>query len=124
MTTLPSLLTRYFTRELEQNPGKTVFDLFSWDRSDVLIKDHKNGRILTDMKDLEFPVHYSQNARDIIASKYFRKAGVKDSPSGGETSMRQVSHRMVNFWVSALREEGILTTDEQAKIVYDELVYA
>ena len=124
MTTLPSLLTRYFTRELEQNPGKTVFDLFTWDRSDVLIKDHKNGRILTDMKDLEFPVHYSQNARDIIASKYFRKAGVKDSPSGGETSMRQVSHRMVNFWVSALREEGILTTDEQAKIVYDELVYA
>jgi ribonucleoside-diphosphate reductase alpha chain len=124
MTTLPSLLTRYFTRELEQNPGKTVFDLFAWDRSDVLIKDHKNGRILTDMKDLEFPVHYSQNARDIIASKYFRKAGVKDSASDGETSMRQVSHRMVSFWVSALREEGILTTDEQAKIVYDELVYA
>ncbi len=124
MTTLPSLLTRYFTRELEQNTEKTVFDLFAWDRSDVLIKDHKSGRILTDMKDLEFPVLYSQNACDIIASKYFRKAGVKDSATGGETSMRQVAHRMVNFWVSALREEGILTTDDQVKIVYDELVYA
>jgi ribonucleoside-diphosphate reductase alpha chain len=124
MTTLPNLLTRYFTRELAQQPGKTVYDLFDWDRSDVLIKDHKSGRILTDMKDLEFPVHYSQNSRDIIASKYFRKAGLKDSPTGAENSMRQVAHRLVYFWVSSLREEGILTTDEQAGIVYDELVFA
>jgi len=121
--TLPSLLVRYFTKELEQNPEKTVYDLFDWDSSDVLIKDHKSGRILTDMKNLEFPVHYSQNSRDIIASKYFRKAGVQDSPTGGETSMRQVAHRLVHFWVSSLQDEGILTSEEQAKIVYDELVY-
>jgi len=42
--TLPSLLVRYFTKELEQNPEKTVYDLFDWDSSDVLIKDHKSGR--------------------------------------------------------------------------------
>ena len=124
MPTLPSLLVRHFTKELEQNPEKTVYDLFDWDYSDVLIKDHKSGRILTDMKNLEFPVHYSQNSRDIIASKYFRKAGVQDSPTGGETSMRQVAHRLVHFWVSSLQDEGILTSKEQATIVYDELVYA
>ncbi len=122
MATLQSLIRRYFTSELSDHPEKTVYDLFSWDRCDVLIKDHKTGRILTDMKNLEFPVHYSQNARDIIASKYFRKAGV-GSPDGRETSMRQVAHRMVNFWVEALKEEGLLGTAEEAAIVYDELVY-
>lgn len=124
MATLPSLLTRYFTQELAQQPDKTVYDLFSWDKSDVLIKDHKSGRVLTDMKDLEFPVHYSQNARDIIASKYFRKAGVAESATGSETSMRQVAHRLVNFWVSSLKDEGIIKTDAEATILYDELVYA
>lgn len=122
MTTLHSLLNRYYTQVLVEHPDRTVFDLFDWDRSDVLIRDHKSGRILTDMKDLEFPTHYTQNSRDIIASKYFRKAGV-GSPAGGETSMRQVAHRMVNFWVQALSDERILQTPEEAAVVYDELVY-
>lgn len=122
MAQLHSLLTRYYTRELEGQPDRTVYDLFQWDRRDVLIKDHKSGRILTDMKDLEFPTDYSQNACDIIASKYFRKAGV-GSPEGSETSMRQVAHRMVNYWVSALVDEGIVSAGTQASIVYDELVY-
>ncbi|MDD2534579.1 MAG: vitamin B12-dependent ribonucleotide reductase [Eubacteriales bacterium] len=124
MATLPTLMTRYFTKSLEQHPEKTVYDLFDWDFSDVMIKDHKSGRILTDMKNLEFPIQYSQNSRDIIASKYFRKAGVKDSVSDGETSMRQVAHRLVNFWIASLRDEKIIKTDSEAKIIYDELVFA
>ena len=122
MAQLHSFLTRYYTCELENQSDKTVYDLFQWERREVLIKDHKTGRILTDMKDLEFPACYSQNACDIIASKYFRKAGV-DSPSGGETSMRQVAHRMIHYWVSALVDEGILTNRDQSDLVYDELVY-
>lgn len=122
MAQLHNLLTRYYTRELEGQSGKTVYDLFTWDQRDVLIKDHKSGRILTDMQGLEFPTDYSQNACDIIASKYFRKAGV-NTTNGSENSMRQVAHRMVNFWVSSLVEEGILTTSEQAAIAYDELIY-
>ena len=73
--------------------------------------DHKSGRVLTDMKDLEFPSHYSQTACDIIASKYFRKAGVPGEP-GYETSMRQVSDRMVSFWVKALLDEGMIDEEE------------
>ena len=122
MATLHTLMSRYYTKELVDHPEMTVFDLFEWDTSDILIKDHKSGKILTDMKDLEFPVHYSQNARDIIASKYFRKAGV-GSAVGSENSMRQVAHRMVNFWVEALREESIIKDEAQASIIYDELVF-
>ena len=122
MAELHRLLTRYYTRSLTEHPDQTVYDLFQWEKRDVLLKDHKTGRILTDMKDLEFPVQYSQNACDIIAAKYFRKAGVP-TPTGAETSMRQVAHRMVSFWTDALAEEGLLQNDSQRQILYDELVY-
>jgi ribonucleoside-diphosphate reductase alpha chain len=122
MAKMTDLIIRIFTRELETAPGRTVYDLFRWDKRDVTIVDHKTGRLLTDMKELEFPAHYSQNACDIIASKYFRKAGVP-TPTGAENSMRQVAHRMVHFWVSALVDEG-LVDEAQRQILYDELVFA
>ena len=105
MCKLDQLISRYYTKELEKAPGKTVYDLFTWERRDVLLKDHKTGRVLTDMSNLEFPDHYSQQACDIIASKYFRKAGLP-TPEGHETSMRQVAHRMIDFWVKALVDEA------------------
>ncbi|NLN46620.1 MAG: vitamin B12-dependent ribonucleotide reductase [Clostridiaceae bacterium] len=122
MAQLRDLMVRYYTKELEETPDRTVFDLFEWVSRDVLIVDHKSGRTLTDMKGLEFPAHYSQNACDIIASKYFRKAGV-GSPEGSESSMRQVADRMVGFWVDALQDEGLVETKEEAAVLYDELVY-
>ncbi|MGI6076630.1 MAG: vitamin B12-dependent ribonucleotide reductase [Fastidiosipilaceae bacterium] len=116
------LIKRYYTTRLDKEPELSVFDLFEWKRVDVHMEDYKTGRVLVDMKDLEFPVAYSQNACDIIASKYFRKAGV-----GGERdyehSMRQVAHRMVDFWVAALIDEGIVDEGEKSQILYDELVY-
>jgi len=115
------MVKRYYTAALEGVSDKTVYDLFEWSRRDVLLKDHKSGAVLTDMRGLLFPVHYSQNAVDIIASKYFRKAGVGEG-GGHETSLRQVVHRMVAFWAAALIEEGILAADEQ-EIFYDEVVY-
>ena len=123
MKSIKDVFKRYYTKELENNKKKTVYDLFKWKKIDVLIKDHKSGKVLTDMKDLEFPVHYSQNACDIIASKYFRKAGVPHS-NGYETSMKQVAHRMVNFWREALVEEKLIKTEEEGNIFYDELVFA
>ncbi len=123
MAGLHNLITRRFTLELIDQPDKTVYDLFEWETRDVLLKDWKSGRVLTDMKNLEFPAHYSQTACDIIASKYFRKAGLP-TKAGHETSMRQVAHRLVDFWVSALADEGLIADDDQRQILYDELVFA
>lgn len=121
--TIRDRITRRFTAALDdpQNAGKTVYDLFSWTRRDVHLTDYKTGRVLCDMHDLEFPEQYSQNAVDIIASKYFRRAGVPGE--GHETSMRQVAHRMVDFWVAALVDEGLVEEGEQAQVLYDELVF-
>lgn len=122
MSKLKQLFKRYYTKELDNNKEKTVYDLFDWEKRDVLLKDYKSGRILTEMKDLEFPTFYSQNAVDIIASKYFRKAGVPGE-LGYENSMKQVAHRMVSFWADALIDDGLIDTDEERSIFYDEMVY-
>jgi ribonucleoside-diphosphate reductase alpha chain len=52
------------------------------------------------MKNVEVPAQWSQIATDIIAQKYFRKAGVPqpDGSLGRETSAKQVAHRMANCW--------------------------
>lgn len=117
------LFVRRFTKELKEHPEKTVYDLFEWKTVDVFMKNYKTGKVILDMQDLEFPVHYSQNACNIIASKYFRKAGVPNKV-GHERSMKEVADRMVGFWADALREEGLIETQEQWKIFYDELTYA
>ncbi|KYH35606.1 vitamin B12-dependent ribonucleotide reductase [Clostridium tepidiprofundi DSM 19306] len=123
MNNLNDLFKRIFTKELEINKSITVYDLFKWKKVDVLLKDHKTQKTLVDMKNLEFPEHYSQNACDIIASKYFRKTGVNNE-YGYENSMKMVAHRIINFWTEALINEGIIETEEQKNIFYDEMVYA
>lgn len=122
INSLKHIVKRYYTKALESSENLTVYDLFNWKKVDVFLKDHKTSKVLVDMKDLEFPEHYSQNACDIIASKYFRKAGVPNE-CGYENSMKMVAHRMVNFWTGALINEGLLKTEEEKSIFYDEMVY-
>ncbi|MBU3206164.1 vitamin B12-dependent ribonucleotide reductase [Clostridium algidicarnis] len=122
MESIKDVFKRYYTKSLEKDSTKTVYDLFQWKKVNVLLKDHKSGKVLTDMKDLEFPISYSQSACDIIASKYFRKAGVPNE-LGVETSMKMVAHRMVSFWVESLKEENLIKTKEESEIFYDEMVY-
>ncbi len=117
---LDAKLVRFFTKELDRQK-KSVYDLFKWKKVDVKLKNYATDEVITDMRELEFPEHYSQSACDIIASKYFRKKGVPGE-RGAEYSMRQLVHRMVSFWVEALCDEGLITK-EQKEIVYDELAF-
>lgn len=121
MKHLSQLFERVFTPSLEHT-DKTVYDLFDWQTVDVSLTDYRTGKVSFEMKGLEFPASYSQNACNIIASKYFRKEGVPGE--GHETSMRQVADRLVGFWADALQAEGLIADDDQWQIVYDELVFA
>ena len=118
--TLDKKIQRLYTKALADSE-QSVYDLFQWKRVNVKLSNHSTGEVLTDMTDLEFPAGYSQNACDIIASKFFRKKGVPNE-RGCEYSLRQLVHRMVSFWVDALYDEAILL-EEQKQIVYDELAY-
>ncbi|NTW72023.1 MAG: vitamin B12-dependent ribonucleotide reductase [Eubacteriaceae bacterium] len=123
MSHLQNVIKRVFTTELEKNKALSVYDLFQWKTVDVFMKNWKTGKVILDMSELEFPEGYSQNACNIIASKYFRKAGVNNE-FGYERSMRDVADRLVKFWADALKDEGIVKTKEDYRIVYDELVYS
>jgi len=118
---LEDLIRRRFTKALEGRHDLTVYDLFEYKTVDVILKDWQSGKVICDMRGLEFPVSYSQNACDIIASKYFRKAGVPNG-YGYERSMKEVVHRMVGFWTAAALDEGLITK-ENMDIFYDELAY-
>ncbi len=121
MSGLENIIKRRFTKELETS-NKSVYDLFEYKLVDVYMKNWKTGQTILDMKGLEFPVDYTQNACNIIASKYLRKAGLNDK-FGYEHSIKQLADRMVGFWTDALVDEGLIDDGEQKQILYDELVY-
>ncbi|WP_431199550.1 hypothetical protein ACQ86K_00615 [Mucilaginibacter sp. P19] len=85
---------RYFTKE-----GTSVYDLFKYEKRSSVIRN-PSGDAVFEMNDVEVPAGWSQVATDILAQKYFRKAGVPqpDGSTGSEKSIKQVAHRMANCW--------------------------
>ncbi len=77
--------------------------------------------------DVTVPNQWSQVATDILAQKYFRKAGVPlESPkgkqtTGGETDARQVFHRLAACWTSWGEKFGYFDSKDDAEAFYDEL---
>lgn len=69
------------------------------------------GKIFS-MNEAEFPVNMSQNARNIAAGLYFRKAGVPGT--GGETSFRQTVERLGMHFRKFGEEHGYFRNKEEA----------
>ncbi len=111
---------RRFTKE-----GLSPFDLFEFDYRTSVIKN-PNGEIVFEMNNVEVPKQWSQIATDILAQKYFRKAGVPqaDGSLGRETSVKQVAHRMANCWRVWGERYNYFSSAKDAEIFYDELVYS
>jgi len=110
---------RYFSKE-----GVNVFDLFKFESRSSVIRN-PSGDAVFEMNDVEVPVTWSQVATDILAQKYFRKAGVPlaDGSTGSEKSIKQVAHRMANCWKEWGVRYGYFASQQDAGIFYDELVY-
>lgn len=102
--------------------NQDVEKLFEWKKFDCVIQNSKGDAVFT-MKNVEAPAHWSQLAVEIAASKYFRKAGVKNSSSGGETSVRQLVRRVVKAIVQSGRAQKYFSTAKEAKIFENELTY-
>ncbi|MGZ5246933.1 MAG: vitamin B12-dependent ribonucleotide reductase, partial [Flavitalea sp.] len=101
-----------------------VFDQFNYDYRTSVIRN-PSGEVVFEMTNVEVPKGWSQIATDILAQKYFRKAGVPqpDGSTGRETSAKQVAHRMANCWKVWGVRYGYFTTEADANIFYEELVY-
>ncbi|MCA0944392.1 vitamin B12-dependent ribonucleotide reductase [Salipiger pacificus] len=103
-----------------------------------------DGSSVFKLDNMEVPAGWSQVASDVIAQKYFRKAGVPsalktvkeagvpeflwrsvpaeaDTPRGGETSAKQVFDRLAGAWTYWGWKGGYFTTEADAKTYYDEM---
>ncbi|NBR33880.1 MAG: vitamin B12-dependent ribonucleotide reductase [Rhodobacteraceae bacterium] len=105
-----------------------------------------NGTIVFRLDNVEVPKAWSQVAADVIAQKYFRKAGVPselkrvkekgvpeflwrsvpandDTPMGGEISAKQVFDRLAGAWTYWGWKGGYFTTESDARAYFDEMRY-
>lgn len=124
-------ISRRFT-----SPGQSAYDCFEYTKRSSVLRN-PDGSIVFELHDIEVPAHWSQMATDILAQKYFRKAGIPlsnedGSPKvdergepvlGGENSIRQVVHRMVGCWRDWGERYGYFDSAEDAQNYYDETAY-
>ncbi len=105
-----------------------------------------DGTVVFSNDNLEVPAKWSQVASDVIAQKYFRKAGVpvalksvpedgvpeflwrsvpavKGTKEIGEHSAKQVFDRLAGAWAYWAWKGGYFTTDEDARAYFDEMRY-
>ncbi|MHA6347610.1 vitamin B12-dependent ribonucleotide reductase [Roseivivax sp. CAU 1761] len=103
-----------------------------------------DGKIVFRLDAVEVPASWSQVASDVIAQKYFRKAGIpvelkkveeadvpeflwrsvpaaKDTPTTGETSSKQVFDRLAGAWAYWGWKGGYFSTEADARAYYDEM---
>lgn len=111
---------RHFTKE-----GTSPFDQFTYELRSSVIKN-PNGDKVFEMNNVEVPEGWSQVATDILAQKYFRKAGVpqEDGSLGSENSVKQTVHRLANCWREWGEKYNYFETPNDAQVFYDELVYS
>ncbi|MEN8839713.1 MAG: vitamin B12-dependent ribonucleotide reductase [Octadecabacter sp.] len=104
-----------------------------------------DGTIVFKLEDCQIPEAWSQVASDVIAQKYFRKAGVpsetvkveekgvpeflwrsvpaEGAEMSGEISAKQVFDRLAGAWAYWGWKGGYFSTEEDAKTYFDEMRY-
>ncbi len=140
-------ITRHFTTD-----GQDPYSVFEFRKTDSEIRN-PDGSIVFHLEGIEVPAAWSQVACDVLAQKYFRKAGVpsalkvhkeddipewlwrkEEDPKAlskwtekdrytHETSAKQVFNRLSGCWTYWGVKGGYFDSEEDAKAFYDEMRY-
>ena len=103
---------RYFTL-----PGVDPFDEVEWEVRKALIGNEK-GKVVFEQNDVEIPKFWSQQATNIVVSKYFR--GQMGSPER-EHSVRQLIGRVVDTITRWAREQNYFASEDSLQAFSAEL---
>jgi ribonucleoside-diphosphate reductase alpha chain len=105
------------------SPGTDPLEAVVYERRSSTITN-PDGSVVFKMEGAEIPATWSQLASDILISKYFRKAGLHGDKDKGETSVRQVVHRLAHTIRTAADQfGGYFATKTDADTFEDELSY-
>lgn len=134
------------------NKDKSAFDTIEFDTRSSVIRN-PDGSIVFEMNDIKVPSHWSQVATDILAQKYFRKAGVpvflkkiqetgvpewlqrsesdsekmkdflEEEKYTSEKDSTQVFSRLAGCWSYWGWKNKYFDTEDDARNFYDELCY-
>ncbi|MGE0274105.1 MAG: vitamin B12-dependent ribonucleotide reductase [Nitrospiraceae bacterium] len=124
-------IERRFTKR-----GRTPYEDLAFVKRSSEIRN-PDGSTVFKLADIDIPESWSQLAIDILAQKYFRKAGVPQvhadgSPVigvdgkqvvGGERDARQVFERLAGCWTYWGKSYNYFKTPEDAAAFHDELCY-
>ena len=132
--------------------GKDAYDALEFRHATSEIRN-PDGTIVFRAEDIEVPAQFSQVATDILAQKYFRKAGVpaalrrveesavpswlwrseadskalaklpEDARYSGEVSAKQVFDRLAGTWTYWGWKGGYFTSEKDARTYFDEMRY-
>ena len=140
-------ISRHYTTE-----GQSPYDALDF-RSTTSEIRNPDGSIVFRLEKMEVPDRFTQVASDVLAQKYFRKAGVpaalkafeensvpswlwrkvpdaealallpEDEREVGETSAKQVFDRLAGTWTYWGWKGGYFDAESDAKTYYDEMRY-
>src|SRR4249919_2178531 len=103
---------RYFTR-----PGVDPFDEVDWELRSAVIGNEK-GHVVFEQRDVEIPRFWSQQATNIVVSKYFRgQMGTADR----ERSVRQLIGRVVSTITMWARRQSYFRSEADLQGFSDDL---
>ena len=112
-TAVPGLeYERFFTRE-----GIDPFDEVEWDLRSAVIGSEK-GEVVFEQRDVEIPKSWSQQATNIVVSKYFR--GQIGTPER-ERSVKQLIGRVVETITAWAIKQRYFASDEDQQAFSDDL---
>ena len=111
-TELGLSFSRYFSR-----PGVDPFDDVEWELRAAVIGNER-GQVVFEQRDVEIPKAWSQQATNIVVSKYFR--GQIGTPER-ERSVKQLIGRVVTTITEWARKQHYFATDGDLQAFSDDL---
>src|SRR5260221_1364823 len=103
---------RYFAKD-----GVDPFDEIDWELRSALIANER-GELVFEQRDVEFPKFWSQQATNIVVSKYFR--GQIGTPER-ERSVKQLIGRVVDTITNWAREQEYFASEDDLQAFSDDL---
>ena len=103
---------RFFSRE-----GSDPFDEIEWETRVALIGT-EHGEVVFEQRDVEIPSFWSQQATNIVVSKYFR--GQMGSPTR-ERSVKQLIGRVVDTLTTWARTQRYFASEDDLQAFSDDL---